>query len=84
MGTCRGWPGEGRGTMGTQLLQLLGKAIILPAQRRRPWRGGGESSGVLFIRRLLEALCRAGGVSTAACVPLRSNNCTFCQGSPYF
>lgn len=56
MGTCRGWRREGRGTMARQLLQLLGRAIILPARSRRLWRGRGESSGVLVILRVLEAL----------------------------
>lgn len=39
MGTCRGWRREGWGTMGRQLLQLLGRAVILPAESRRALAG---------------------------------------------
>lgn len=84
MGTCRGWQREGWGTMGRQLLQLLGRAIILPSESSRLLQGGGESSSVLVILQLLEALRPAGGVSTAAGVPPLSYNCTFWRGQLTF
>jgi len=49
MATCRGWWREGWGTMGRQLLQLLGRAIILPAESSWLLQGGGGSSGILVI-----------------------------------
>lgn len=66
MGTCRGWR---RGTMARQLLQLLGRAIILPACLPGVWRDGrGEPRRISHPPNFWERF-RQWGFDSCWCAP---------------